>query len=89
MGTEPMNRKPIPRPKQMPWLRNNCQISETNDAPMRLAVSRKTPMNKVVWVPKKRVHVVATGEISMAQEMESEPTKAYSNGEPGIACVFR
>lgn len=90
IGTDPMNRKPIPKPKQIPWLRNKCQIFVAKDAPMKLAVSRNTPVKSVTWVPKKRVDVVATGDMSMAQEIEREPTKAYSSGvAPGNVSFAR
>ena len=78
MGTDPMKRKPMPKPKHIPWLRKSCHIVFAKDAPIKLADSRQTPMNIVVLVPKSRVVVVASGEMSMAHDTDKDPTKAYS-----------
>jgi hypothetical protein len=87
-GTEPTKRNPMPSPKHMPWLRKSCHISFAKEAPIKLADSSITPICIVTLVPKNRVVVVATGEISIAQEIDREPTKAYSNGvAPGkVSC---
>jgi len=46
------------------------------EAPMKDKVSKKTPMRRVVRVPKMRVVAVATGEIKRAWLMERPPMKA-------------
>jgi hypothetical protein len=47
IGTDPIKRNPMPSPKQIPWDRKSCHIVVANDAPIRLAVSKITPVNKV------------------------------------------
>jgi hypothetical protein len=78
MTTLPTNWNPIPQPKQMPCERNKCHISDAKDAAMNDAVSKKTPIRRVVRVPYKRVVIVATGEMISAWEMDSPPMNAYS-----------
>lgn len=84
-----MKRNPSPRPKHMPWLRKSCQIFFEKDAPIKLNVSKITPMDMVVLVPKRRVVVVASGETTMAKDIDKDPTKAYSKGvAPGnVSCL--
>jgi hypothetical protein len=90
IGTEPMKRKPMPRPKHIPWERKSCHIVFAKDAAMRLPLSRMTPVNNVTCVPKYLVVVVARGDISIATEMDKEPTKAYSSGDaPGKTSLSR
>lgn len=90
MPTLPTNKKPIPMPKHTPCDKNNCQMASANDAPIKLAVSNTMPMVSVTFVPNMRVVSVASGETSMAQEMDSEPTNAYSSAlAPGKVLVAR
>ena len=70
--------------------KNNCQIVLAKEAPIRLAVSRAMPMNSVVRVRYMRVVNVATDETSIAQEMDRDPTNAYSRYEaPGKVLLAR
>jgi hypothetical protein len=76
--TEPTNKKPMPHPKQTPWLRKSCHISFAKDAPMKEMVWKNTPSSSVVFVPKSLVIVVAMGDMSSAIEIDNPPTNAKS-----------
>ena len=76
MPTEGVKRKPMPRPKSTPCVRNRCQMRLAKLAQISEAVSMTTPASMVGLVPNSRVQMVAMGEHSSAQLMLREPTKA-------------
>jgi hypothetical protein len=65
--------KPMPQPKQTPWLRKSCQVLVAKDAPMSERAWKKTPIRSVTRVLKMRVVAVAIGETMRAWEMERPP----------------
>lgn len=76
MPTLPTKRKPIPQPKQTPWLRKMCHSSVAKDEPIRERVSKKTPRFKTRRVPQMWMRCVARGATRRAQEMLKPPVKA-------------
>jgi hypothetical protein len=60
------------------------------EAPMKDMVSKKTPIKRVIRVPKIRVVAVAMGETKRAWLMDRPPMKAYSSGvAPGKTSFAR
>ncbi|KAG2027332.1 hypothetical protein GB937_001073 [Aspergillus fischeri] len=77
--TLPTNRKPIPQPKQTPWLRKICHFCVAKEDPIKDRVSKKTPRLRTNRVPKRWIRCVASGATRSAQEMLRPPVKAYDN----------